>query len=316
MKGKRKKRWLLRYIAKRMAATIPLLLVVTAVVFVLVDFAPGDPAVRILGPDATPERVEQVRVSFGLDKPLYIQYLNFIRDVVLRGDLGRSYQSGRPVAEELARTLPVSLKLTFVAVALSSIVGILVGVLSAVRQYSWIDSLTRIIVLGGVSIPVFWLGLMLIVLFSVKLRLVPSAGWGTMKHMILPAVTLATFPLAMITRLTRSSMLEVIRQDYVRTARAKGLSQRAVIYRHCLRNAFIPVVTVIGLQFGVLLAGSVLTETIFAIPGMGRMLINAVFALDYPIIRACVLVIAALFMGINLLVDISYTYLDPRIRFE
>ncbi len=310
-----KKRGIGKYVVMRLLGAIPLLLVVSAIVFVLLEYAPGDPATLMLGADATPESIAIVRGKMGLDDPLWVQYWRYIAGV-LHGDFGVSWQTGRPISEEIGRTLPVTASVSIIAIVISTIVGVATGVLSAVRQYSVLDSVVRVVVLAGVSMPVFWLGLMLIVIFSGYFHVLPSSGWGTLKHMVLPAVTLATYPLAMITRLTRSSMLEVIRQDYVRTARSKGLSMNVVIFRHALRNAFIPVVTVIGIQFGVLLAGAVLTESVFAIPGIGRLAVNAVFARDYPVIRAAVLLTAAIFVVINLVVDISYTYLDPRIRYN
>lgn len=311
----KKRRTIWRYVGLRLLSAVPLLLVVSLIVFVLLSLAPGDPAVLMLGADATPEKVQETRQALGLNDPLYIQYFNFLKSTV-RGDFGNSFQTGRPVLEDVARTFPVTAELSLVAIAISSVVGVAVGVLSAVKQYSLLDNIIRVVVLAGVSMPIFWLGLMLIVVFSVYLGLLPSSGWGAFRYMVLPAVSLATFPLAMITRLTRSSMLEVIRQDYIRTARSKGLSVGLVILRHGLRNALIPVVTVIGLQFGVLLAGAVLTETVFAIPGIGRLTVTAVFARDYPVIRACILLTAAIFVLVNLLVDLSYTYLDPRIRYD
>lgn len=311
----KKRRTIWRYVGLRLLSAVPLLLVVSLIVFVLLSLAPGDPAVLMLGADATPEKVQETRQALGLNDPLYIQYFNFLKSTV-RGDFGNSFQTGRPVLEDVARTFPVTAELSLVAIAISSVVGVAVGVLSAVNQYSLLDNIIRVVVLAGVSMPIFWLGLMLIVVFSVYLGLLPSSGWGAFRYMVLPAVSLATFPLAMITRLTRSSMLEVIRQDYIRTARSKGLSVGLVILRHGLRNALIPVVTVIGLQFGVLLAGAVLTETVFAIPGIGRLTVTAVFARDYPVIRACILLTAAIFVLVNLLVDLSYTYLDPRIRYD
>jgi len=303
-----------RYVGIRFVGLIPLLLVVSTLVFILLRMAPGDPAVLMLGADATPEAIIEVREKLGLDQPFHIQLGSFLINLT-RGDLGRSYQTGRPVTAEIGRTLPVTITLSAIAIVLASVVGILVGVISAVKQYSWMDNVFRIIVLAGVSMPVFWLGLMLMVVFAGWLGWLPSSGWGTWKHMVLPSTTLATFPLAIITRITRSSMLEVIRQDYIRTARAKGLSQSSVVLRHALRNALIPVVTVIGLQFGVLLAGAVLAETVFAIPGLGRLTVTAVFARDYPLIRGAVLLAAALFMFINLTVDVLYTFLNPRIRY-
>jgi ABC-type dipeptide/oligopeptide/nickel transport system permease component len=298
----------------RLLAAIPLLIVVAAIVFVLLRLAPGDPAALILGMDATPESIEQMRVKMGLNEPLHVQFFSFLAGI-LRGDLGDSWQTGRPISQEIGRTLPVTITLSVVAILISTVIGVLAGIVTAVRQYSLLDGIVRLIVLAGLSMPVFWFGLMLIVLFSGYLRILPSSGWGTLRHTILPALTLATYPLAMITRLTRSNVLEVIRQDYVRTAQSKGLSMRTVIYRHVLRNACIPIITVIGVQFGVLLAGAVLTETVFAIPGIGRLTVNAVFARDYAVIRAAVLLAAAIFVLINLLVDISYTLLDPRIRY-
>ena len=314
-RGVKKRRTIWRYVGLRLLSAVPLLLVVSLIVFVLLSLAPGDPAVLMLGADATPEKVQETRQALGLNDPLYIQYFNFLKSTV-RGDFGNSFQTGRPVLEDVARTFPVTAELSLVAIAISSVVGVAVGVLSAVNQYSLLDNIIRVVVLAGVSMPIFWLWLMLIVVFSVYLGLLPSSCCGAFRYMVLPAVSLATFPLAMITRLTRSSMLEVIRQDYIRTARSKGLSVGLVILRHGLRNALIPVVTVIGLQFGVLLAGAVLTETVFAIPGIGRLTVTAVFARDYPVIRACILLTAAIFVLVNLLVDLSYTYLDPRIRYD
>lgn len=314
MKNRRRSK-LGRYLLRRLGYSLVLLVVVSVIVFVLLEVAPGDPAVLMLGADATPEKIRELRAELGLDDPIYVQYLRFVRDLG-RGDLGRSYQTGRPVVEEIGRTLPVTIQLSSVAILLASVVGVAVGVLSSVKQYSAADVAVKVFVLAGASMPVFWLGLMLIVVFCGYLRIFPSCGWGTPSQMVLPSITLATFPLAMITRMTRSSMLEVIRQDYVRTARAKGLSAGSVIVRHALQNALIPVVTVIGLQFGVLLAGAVLTENVFAVPGLGSLTVRAVFARDYPVIRAAILLSAAIFMLLNLLVDVCYTYLDPRISLD
>lgn len=310
----RHKRGFAKYIAKRLLGMIPLILVVTAIVFLLLSFAPGDPAELMLGVDATPESIAALRDEMGLNLPVWKQFVNFLLGA-LKGDLGNSFQSGRPVIGEIMRVLPVTVQLSGIAIVIATLVGVMTGVVSAVRQYSWTDSLLRILVLAGVSMPTFWLGLMLMVLFSGYLHWLPSSGWGSWQEAVLPCITLSVFPLAVITRMTRSSMLEVVRQDYVRTAMSKGLGEWSVILRHALPNAFIPVITVIGLQFGVLLAGAVIVETVFAIPGLGQLTVVAVFARDYPLIRASIILAAALFSVINLLVDITYAFLNPRIRY-
>jgi peptide/nickel transport system permease protein len=306
---------ILKYAIKRIVMIIPLLFLITVLVFIMLKFAPGDPAVLMLGPEATVEKIEQVRVELGLNKPLYIQVWDFIMKLILHGDLGRSYQSGRPVIDEIARTLPISTQLALNGILISTFIAVFIGVLSAVKQYSLLDNVVKIVVLTGVSMPVFWLGLVMIVIFSVYFGILPSAGWGDWQHMILPSLTIAVYPLAIITRLTRSSMLEVIQQNYIRTARSKGLSENAVIYQHALRNAFIPIITVIGIQFGVLISSAVLTETVFAIPGMGRLIVESIFNRDYAIIRGVILVTALIFIIINLIVDLSYSFFDPRIKY-
>jgi peptide/nickel transport system permease protein len=281
----------------------------------MLSAAPGDPAVLMLGPEATVEKVEQLREELGLNKPLYIQYRDFLKQLIFKGDLGRSYQSGRPVIDEIRRTLPVSIQLAVNGILISSIIAVFFGVVSAVKQYSLLDNITKIVVLAGVSMPVFWLGLLMIVVFSIYLAILPSAGWGDWQHMVLPSFTTAAYPLAIIARLTRSTMLEVIRQDYIRTARAKGLPERTVIFKHALRNSFIPVITIIGLQFGVIISSAILTETVFAIPGLGRLIVTSVFSRDYAVIRGGILVIASVFAIINLIVDLSYSFFDPRIKY-
>ena len=306
---------ILKYAIKRIVMIIPLLFFITVLVFIMLKFAPGDPAVLMLGPEATVEKIEQVRVELGLNKPLYIQVWDFIIQLILHGDLGRSYQSRRPVIDEIARTLPISAQLALNGMLISTFIAVFIGVLSAVKQYSFLDNVVKIIVLTGVSMPVFWLGLVMIVVFSVYFGILPSAGWGDWQHMILPSLTIAVYPLAILTRLTRSSMLEVIQQNYIRTARSKGLSENAVIYKHALRNAFIPVITVIGIQFGGLISSAVLTETVFAIPGMGRLIVESIFNRDYAIIRGVILVTALIFIIINLIVDLSYSFFDPRIKY-
>lgn len=302
-----------KYVFVRLLSLIPLLLVVAMIVFVLLNFAPGDPAEMVLGADATPESVAIMRAEMGLDEPLYKQYMNFVANTI-RGDFGLSYQSGRPVTQELMRALPITIQLSTVAIVVATAIGILIGVISAVRQYSWTDCTLRVAVLAGVSVPTFWLGLMLMVVFTGYLGWLPSSGWGTLAEAVLPCATLSVFPLAVITRMTRSSMLEVIRQDYIRTAYAKGLSKSAVIIKHAMPNAMVPVINIIGLQFGILLAGAVLVETVFAIPGLGQLTITAVFARDYPMIRAAVILAATMFTVINLIVDVICALLNPRIK--
>jgi len=291
------------------------LFLVSIIVFVLLALAPGDPAELILmGQQTTPEAVAQLRHELGLDLPLSVQYARFAWDA-LRGDLGRSWQNNEPVLRELVRVFPATVKLSLWALLTSTIIGITVGIIAAVRQYSIEDFLTRILVLVGVSIPIFWLGLMLISVFSVQLHWLPSSGRGTWKHMVLPVISLATYSVGIIARMARSSMLEVLREDYIRTARAKGLPERIVQLHHALKNALIPIVTVVGLQLGYLLGGAILTETVFAYPGLGWRMMQALFARDYPVVRGGVLLMATSFIIVNLAVDILYVYLDPRIRY-
>jgi peptide/nickel transport system permease protein len=306
---------LIKYAVKRLLLIIPLLLLVTMAVFVMLYFAKGDPATLSLGVEATPEKIAATREAMGLNKPLHIQYWDFLKNLVLHGDLGKSYQSGRPVIAELGRTFPVSLTLALSGILVSVVISILIGVLSAVKQYSFIDAMSKLMVIMGVSMPVFWLGLLFIVIFSLKLGWFPGSGWGDIKHMILPVAALSAYPTAALTRMTRSSMLEVIRQDYIRTARSKGLSERAVVFKHALKNACIPVITLVGIELGVLIGGSILTETVFSIPGLGRLMVTAVFARDYPIIRGGIIAISATVAIINLLVDLSYTLFNPKIQY-
>lgn len=299
-------------VVKRLALLPILLAVVAFVVFALLRAAPGDPAVLILGPDYTPEAAAEVRSRLGLDRPFVVQYASHLRDVAT-GDFGVSYSTGRPIGPDLWEAARISAPLAGLAIVIAGVVGVLTGVLSAVKQNSVLDSVVRVTVLAGVSMPIFWFGLMLIALFTVRLGLLPAFGWGTTQHMILPAITLATFPLAVIARLTRSSMLEVLKQDYVRTARANGLGPVRVVMKHALKNALVPVVTIIGLQFGALFAGAILTETVFAIPGLGRLTVIAIQSRDYPVVGATVLLGTAVFVTANMVVDVLYTKLNPRI---
>ncbi len=331
-----------RYLGRRLLELVPVFFGVLLVVFAISHLTPGDPALVMLGERATPEAIEHLRQELGLDKPLPVQFSLYISRAI-RGDLGRSIQSNERVIVELGQRFPATIELTFAAMLIASTVGILTGMVAAARQNSWFDGTSMVVALFGFSMPIFWLGIMLILLFAAFLDWFPISGrldytielvrrtnlyivdgvlsgnWAAvgnaLRHLILPAVTLSTVPLAIIARMTRSSLLEVLRQDYVRTARAKGLAETTVVARHALRNAFIPVITVIGLNVGSLLGGAILTETIFAWPGVGRLVVDAIFARDYPVVQGAVLVIALLFVLVNLLVDLSYAYLDPRIRY-
>ncbi len=301
------------FVVGRTLSFVPLLLVVSVVAFFVLLLTPGDPAQLMLGQNATVEAVARLRQELALDQPLVIQYLSFLGSA-LRGDLGRSYATYRPVSAELAQRLMMTAQLGGIAFLLATLLGIPLGVAAAVRRNSWIDHLLRLVVLGSVSLPVFWLGILLVYLFAVTLRWLPSTGSGTPAHLVLPALALATYPLALMVRLTRTSMLEVLHQDYLRTARAKGLRPSKIIVRHALKNAMIPIVTVMGLQIGSLMTGAVLTETVFAWPGLGSYMIDAVFTRDYPVIRGCILLFSAVFLVTNLVVDVLYVLLDPRIR--
>ena len=302
-----------KYIFKRLLLLIPVLLGVTFIVFTIMSFTPGDPAQLILGENAPPEAIEELRAEMGLDDPFLVQYFRFVGNA-LRGDFGRSYRTKRPVFAEIFARFPNTLVLTVVAVAIAVAIGIPVGIISATKQYSLMDSISMIGALLGVSMPNFWLGSMLILGFAVGLGWLPFAGFEGASSIVLPAITLGTGAAAIITRMTRSSMLEVIRQDYIRTARAKGVAEKKVINKHALKNALIPVITVVGLQFGYLLGGAVLTETVFSWPGVGRLLVEAIRQKDTPTVLASVVFMATTFSFVNLLVDILYAYVDPRIR--
>jgi peptide/nickel transport system permease protein len=302
-----------KYIGRRLLLLIPVLLGVTFIVFSIMSLTPGDPAQIILGESAPPEKIAQLREEMGLNDPFIVQYFRFVTNAV-KGDFGESYSTGRPVFEEIFQRFPVTLKLTVVGIIVAVIIGIPVGIISATKQYSLFDNFSMIGALLGVSMPNFWLGLMLILLFAVNLGLLPSGGDGGIEYMILPAITLGTGAAALITRMTRSSMLEVIRQDYIRTARAKGVYEKKVINKHALKNALIPVITIVGLQFGYLLGGAVLTETVFSLPGVGRLLVDAIKQKDAPMVLASVVFISVTFSFVNLLVDILYAYVDPRIK--
>ena len=291
---------------------MPVLLGVVFVVMLTVDLLPGDAVTLMLGEHATKDAVAKLRDHLGLDKPFVVRYLDYVSRVA-RGDLGRSIQQNRPVSQELADAWPATLQLTVAALVLAAVAGIVAGVASAVWPNSFFDAAARLGSLFGLSMPIFWTGLVLIVVFSLWLNWLPVGGAGSLTHLILPAVTLALPSIAMISRMTRAAVLDVLREDYVRTARAKGLAEFWVLARHTLRNAFIPILTLLGLQSGQLMGGAVLTETVFAWPGLGRLMVKAIFARDYILLQGAVLVFALVFVVINLLVDLSYGLLDPRI---
>lgn len=287
---------------------------VALIVFTLLYITPGDPARMMLGERASEEALKQFRAEQGLDKPFLVQFGNFLFKAVTKGDVGRSYITKRPVAEEIIEAFPQTLKLAGYSMIIALCIGIPFGIISAIKQYSIFDTTVIVIAMIGISMPAFWLGLLLILLFSVELGWLPSSGFDSFSAMILPSVTLSTGSIAMLTRMTRSCMLEVVRQDYIRTARTKGQKESVVIIRHALGNALIPVITVSGLQFGYLLGGAMLTETIFAIPGVGRLMVNAIMMRDFPMVQGGVLFVALAFSVVNLLVDLLYGYVDPRIK--
>ena len=305
---------MLRYIVRRVLFLIPVLLGVAFCVFTLLYLTPGDPARMVLGDLATEDAVQEFRNREGLNDPFLVQFGNYVWKAVTKGDIGRSYITKRSVAQEVLAAFPATLKLSALAMVIAILVGLPCGILSAIKQYSLFDTVTMIFAMIGLSMPVFWLGLLLILLFSVHLRWLPSSGFGTFKATILPAVSLSAQAISKVTRMTRSSMLEVIRADYIRTARAKGQKEFVVIWVHALHNALIPVVTLCGLQFGHLLAGAILTESIFAIPGVGRLMVSSIMQRDYPMVQGGVLFIAIAFSIVNLLVDLVYAYIDPRIK--
>ncbi len=304
-----------KYVFKRMLMMIPVLLGVLLIVFIINQMMPGDPATMLAGGEqATPLEIERVREELGLNDPAPVQFFNYVKGLVLEGNLGTSYATKRPVFNEVMERMPTTVTLAIVSILLAVAIGIPTGILSAIRQYSAIDYCSMGIALVGVSMPNFWQGLMNILIFSIYLKWLPASGFYGWQYWILPAFTIGTSTAAIITRMTRSSMLEVIRQDYIRTARAKGLSERAVIIKHALKNALIPIITVVGIQFGNLLGGAVVTETVFAIPGLGKYMIDSIKARNYPVVQGGVLMLAIIFSIVNLGVDILYAYADPRIK--
>lgn len=332
-----------RYAIKRFLTIVPVLIGVSLIVFSFIHLIPGDPAVAMLGERATPQRVAEVRTQLGLDKPLYTQYLIYIGKI-LRGDFGSSILRGDPVLRDLVRRFPATVELATSAILIAILVGIPMGIISAVWRNSFFDGFSRLVALTGVSMPIFWLGLMLAWCFGVLLGWLPTgfrlgtdvtlvavtnfnildsllaknpaALVSSLRHLILPAIALSTIPMAVIARMTRASLLEVLSQDYIRTAESKGLPQRSVILRHAMRNALLPVMTVTGLQVGRLLAGAILTETIFSWPGIGLWIYESIQARDYPIVQGATLFIATIFVMVNLLTDVLYASVDPRIKYD
>ena len=331
------------YIIKRLLQLIPVIIGVTIIAFSLIHLAPGDPARTMLGQHATQQELNEIREKYGLDEPVYVQYGIWLNGV-LHGDFGRSILTKELVVNEIAERFPNTIELAIASMIFAITIGGLAGIISATNQYSITDYTVMGIALFGISMPVFWLGIMLMLIFGVILGWLPIGGridllipfqrvtgfmvfdsiitgnfnalLSVLKHLILPALALGTIPMAIIARVTRSSMLEVLRQDFIRTERAKGLSERVVIYRHAARNAMLPVVTVIGLNFGLLLSGAILTETVFSWPGLGRLVVESVYERDYPLVVGCILIFAIIFVFVNLITDILYTFIDPRIKYE
>ncbi|SFA84704.1 peptide/nickel transport system permease protein [Lentibacillus halodurans] len=309
-------------ITRRFFQLILLLFGISFLVFMSMHMAPGDPATIIGGPNATSSDLEAIREEMGLNRPVLVQYFDYLGNI-LQGDFGYSYQTNQAVTEAIITRFPTTVKLAAASMIVAVIIGVVAGIISARKQNSWIDVTSTTFALVGVSIPNFWLGAMLILIFAVNLQVLPVGGLSSpvytiegMKELILPAITLGTASAALIARMTRSSMLEVIRSDYIRTARAKGVRKRPLIWVHALKNALIPVVTIIGINFGTLLGGTIITEQVFAINGIGRLMIDAIAARDFPIVQGTVLLVAAIFVVVNLVVDIIYALIDPRISYD
>lgn len=305
--------WL--YVARRLVVLVPTLFFVSILIFSLQQLLPGDAAVALAGEEHDPVAVAAIRARYHLDRPIPVQYGLWLGRV-LRGDFGESLRSRIPVRELLASKLPVTIELAVCSMAIALLIGLPAGIVSAVRKGTVVDAAANLLALSGLSVPHFWLGIMLILLFGVALRWLPTSGFESWRHLILPAVTLAAFPTALVARLTRSSMLEILGRDYIRTGRAKGLAERAVVLRHALRNAAVPVLTVLGLQIGTLLGGAVITESVFAWPGMGKLVVDAIFFRDFPVVQTVLIFSATIFVLVNLLVDLLYTVIDPRIRYS
>jgi peptide/nickel transport system permease protein len=306
---------MLRYLIRRLLLTIPVLVGVATLVFALIHFIPGDPAQAMLGEGASPADVAQLRERLGLDRPLIAQYGSFLRGV-LRGDLGVSLRNDQPVTQQILERMPATAELALASMAVAVLIAVPLGIIAAVWRGTFADYTAMTLSLVGISVPNFWLGPLLAIIFAVELGWLPVGGRGTLAHLILPAVTLGAALAAILARMTRASLLEELREPYVLAARAKGVSRARAVLHHALRNSLIPIVTILGLQFGVVLTGAVITETIFAWPGIGRLLIQSISFRDYPLVQGCVLLIAVTYVGVNLITDLTYGFLDPRIRVD
>ena len=304
-----------RYLIRRLLLTIPVLLGVATLVFSLIHFIPGDPAQAMLGEGAAPEDVAQLRTRLGLDRPLLVQYGSFLKGLA-RGDLGVSLRNDQPVLQQILDRMPATAELAFASMAIAILIALPLGIIAAVWRGTPIDYGAMTLSLVGISVPNFWLGPLLAIVFSIVLGWLPVAGRGTPAHLVLPAITLGAPLAAVLARMTRASVIEELRELYVLAARARGLSYARAVFRHAFRNSLIPIVTVFGLQFGAVLTGAVITETIFAWPGVGRLLIQSIAFRDYPLVQGCILLIAVTYVAMNLLTDVAYGFLDPRIRYE
>ena len=304
---------MLKYIGKRLLLMLPVILGISFILFTIMDLTPGDPARVILGEYASQDEINALREEMGLNDNFFVRYGRYVADAVT-GDFGTSYRSSTPVVEEIAARFPATLQIAMLAMFIAVLIGIPVGIISAVRQYSFADILSTVAALAFTSIPAFWLGLLLILLFSVRLKLLPAVGSDTWKHMLMPAVSLAAAQMATIIRMTRSTMLEVIRQDYIRTAKAKGAPQKRIVFHHAIKNALLPVITTVGLSMGNLLGGAVIIENVFGISGLGTLMVNSVKSKDTPMLIGSVMFAAVVAGLVNLAVDVLYTYIDPRIK--
>jgi ABC-type dipeptide/oligopeptide/nickel transport system permease component len=304
-----------RYLLRRLLLTIPVLIGVATLVFALIHFIPGDPAQAMLGEGAAPEDVAQLRTRLGLDRPLLVQYGSFLNGVV-HGDLGVSLRNDQPVMKQILERMPATAELAFAAMAVAVVFALPLGIVAAVWRGTWVDHAAMTLSLVGISVPNFWLGPLMAIVFAVELGWLPVGGSGTLAHLVLPSITLGAALAAILARMTRASLLEELGEPYVLAARAKGVSRTRAVLHHALRNSLIPIVTILGLQFGVVLTGAVITETIFAWPGIGRLLIQSISFRDYPTVQGCVLLIAITYVAVNLVTDLTYGFLDPRIRVD
>ena len=310
---------MINYTIKRIFEVIPVLLIVSIIVFSVMHLLPGDPTLLMLagaeGGSIPQERLDELRIIMGLNKPLYEQYYNFISNAI-SGDLGTSIRLRTPVTEILLQKFPYTIKLSLLGLMIAIILGVVIGLVAAIFKDTWLDHFSMTISLIGVSMPIYWLGLLLILIFSINLNIFPSSGATGWKSIVLPALTLGFVSAGLISRLLRSSLLEVLNEDYIRTAKGKGLTDKIILIKHALKNAMIPVITILGLQFGNMLAGAVVTETVFSRPGLGRLVVNGILWKDYPLIQGTVLFIACIYVLVNLFVDISYYWFDPRIKLK